>query len=399
MNKQNTRLKFISRVLPKSPVQASTGEPTGKYPFFTSSQIQNKFLNYYLFDSEYLIMGTGGSASIHYYNGKFTVSTDCIVLEITDDYSTKFVYYFLKSNQKVIEDLGFEGSGLKHLQKDFLFNLKIDNIPLEQQIQISDYLDNETIKIDAVIAKNKKLIQLLEEKRVVLINHIVTKGLNPNTPMKDSGIEWVGEIPKHWLVKNLKYIATLQTGTTPKRNIGISHEKGINWFTPGDFDNTYKLEQSDKYIEKEAIITNNIKIYPPNSILMVCIGATIGKLGVTNNVSYSNQQITAILPKPNMHYMYLLYYLISNTDYIKETANFTTLPILNNQHLSAFSILCPPLHEQKEIADYLDNENFKINLIISKIKENIILLEEYKNSLIYNVVMGNIDISGEKYEY
>ena len=101
--------------------------------------------------------------------------------------------------------------------------------------------------------------------------------------MQDSGIEWIGEIPEHWDVKNLKYVANLQTGTTPKKNVGINTDEGINWFTPGDFDNTYKLINSNKYIEKQAIKSNNIIIYPPNSILMVCIGATIGNTRIVSN--------------------------------------------------------------------------------------------------------------------
>ena len=269
--------------------------------------------------------------------------------------------------------------------------------PLTEQKQIATYLDKKTAKIDETISKNKQLIDLLEEKRIALINQVVTKGLNPEAPMKDSGIEWIGEIPENWEIKNLKYVANLQTGTTPKKNIGISLEEGINWFTPGDFDNTYKLLDSNRYIKKEAIISNNISIYPPNSILMVCIGATIGKLGVTQDISYSNQQITAILPKQNkIHFKYLLYYLISKTEYIKETANFTTLPILNNQHLSAFEILSPPYAEQKQIANYIDNEVNNINQILSKIDKNISLLEEYKTSLIHHVVTGKIDVRGEE---
>ena len=298
---------------------------------------------------------------------------------------------------------GFENNAAINIYGAKLFNSDLIKFAkfvmpksIDEQKQIANYLDKKTAKINKTISKNKKLIELLEEKRTALINEVVTKGLNPDVEMKDSGVEWIGEIPEHWDVTNLKHLANLQTGTTPSKNIGITLDKGINWFTPGDFDNSYKLNYSNKYITSDAIKTNNIKIYPPYSILMVCIGATIGKLGATNDFSYSNQQITAILPKIGVNYKYLLYYLISKTDYIKDTANFTTLPILNNQHLSSFKITQPPEDEQNKIGVYLDYENTKINSIITKIKENIVLLEEYKTSLIHHVVTGKIDVRGEE---
>lgn len=371
---KSTRLKFISKILPKAHIPASNGKPLGEFPFFTSSQIQNKFLDQYIFDSEYLILGTGGVASIHYYNGKFAVSTDCIVLEIDDNYYTKFVYYFLKANQKIIDDLGFEGSGLKHLQKDFLFNLKINNMPFNKQQQISNYLDNQIIKINTIISKNKELIALLEEKRITLIKNIVTKGLNPNAPMKYSGIDWIGEIPENWQIAFLKRFAySISSGKT--KNV---EEEG-----------KYPLHGSTGVIG-----TTNSLDYNGTFILIARVGAYAGKthiakgkMGITDNtliVDYTSK----------INYKFLFYIL---TIYDFKTLTIGSgQPLITGNDVKNIKITIPPLNEQNAIADYLDKEISKINEIMSKIDENIHLLEEYKTSLIYNSVNGKIDTKGEE---
>ena len=303
---------------------------------------------------------------------------------------------------KYVFQVGFENNATENIYGAKLFNTDLIKfarfvmpVDKEEQIKIATFLDNKTLKINENITKNKELISLLEEKKAVLINQVVTKGLNLNGTMKESGIDWIGEIPEHWKIKSLKRIANLQTGTTPKKNKGISKDNGINWFTPGDFNKSFKLISSDKFIHEKIVMENNIRVFPPNSILLVCIGATIGKIGFTTGISYSNQQITAILPKKDIYYKYLLYFLISITDYIKNTANYTTLPIINNQYLSELKIIIPSMDEQKEIACYLDKETSQIDQIISKIQENIDLLEEYKTSLIHYVVTGKIDVRDE----
>ena len=380
--------------LPSGMVQNCQIDEKDVYKYITEKGLLNSATKYIGRNSVLIALTGATCANIGYLTFKATANQSVISIEPYETFS-KYIYYALLSQREQILDKK-TGGAQSGINEEDVKHILIPTMNFEEQKQIANYLDKKTAKIDATIAKNEELIQLLEEKRVALINQVVTRGLNPDVPMKDSGVEWIGEIPEHWEVNSLKHLANLQTGTTPSKNIGITTNDGINWFTPGDFDNTFKLTYSNKFITSDAIKTNNIKIYPPYSILMVCIGATIGKLGATNDFSYSNQQITAILPKIGVNYKYLLYYLISKTDYIKETANFTTLPILNNQHLSSFEITQPPKDEQKQIGNYLDYENTKINSTITKIQENISFLEEYKTSLIHHVVTGKIDVRGEE---
>ncbi|MBE3101763.1 MAG: restriction endonuclease subunit S [Firmicutes bacterium] len=161
--------------------------------------------------------------------------------------------------------------------------------------------------------------------------------------MKDSGIEWIGEIPEGWDCVKLKYMANLKTGTTPSSTQMQYFEGDFNWYTPGDFTEDIILKESSRKLHSTVISDNQVPLFPANSILIIGIGATTGKIGYTNFESSSNQQITAIMPKTNIQSKYLMYWLISIVDFIKGTTLFTTLPILNNQALGSVLCLQPQL--------------------------------------------------------
>ncbi|GHV79196.1 type I restriction-modification protein subunit S [Spirochaetia bacterium] len=216
---------------------------------------------------------------------------------------------------------------------------------------------------------------------------------NMSTRMKPSGIEWIGDIPKDWKVKRLRYIAELKTGTTPVGNEGINYdENGFNWYTPGDFNPSLILSHSERYIEKDIIKREKIKLYSSGSVLLVGIGATVGKIGYCDHPVYSNQQITAIIPF-NVFGKYLLYYTSSNTNYIRDNALYTTLPIINNEYLSNILICVPPISEQQAIASFLDERCEKIDGIIADMEQQVEVLKQYKTSLITETVTKGLDKS------
>ena len=211
--------------------------------------------------------------------------------------------------------------------------------------------------------------------------------------MKDSKIDWIGYIPQEWNVKKIKYCAYLKTGTTPDGNDGIVDEDSdYNWYTPGDFVDNYILQLSERNILKNAVKKYHIKLYSPGSVLMVCIGATVGKIGYIDKYAYSNQQITALMPKKNIIGKFLLYLLSAMTKYMNENAQYTTLPIINNTYLSSINIVLPNrIEEQQAIADFLDEKCEKIDKVIGKIEEQIQVLEDYKKSLITETVTKGLD--------
>ena len=234
----------------------------------------------------------------------------------------------------------------------------------------------------------EKQIALLQQYKKSLITETVTKGLDKSVPMKDSGFEWIGEIPEHWRLKRLKYIAKLKTGTTPPGNEGINYdENGINWFTPSDFLPNMQLDTSEKYIDRETIRYANIQTYPRGSVLLVAIGATVGKIGISKNNAYSNQQITAVIPQ-HISGNYLLYYLASKSPYIKDNALYTTLPIINNSYLQNITIVVPPTTEQEKIVEFLNRKCSIIDELIEDKNKLLLRLQQHKKSLIYEYVTG-----------
>lgn len=209
--------------------------------------------------------------------------------------------------------------------------------------------------------------------------------------MKDSGVSYIGGIPSDWAVKRLKYVSELQTGTTPSENEGINlDDEGINWFTPGDFSENLLLDLSEKHISVEAVKKFNVKLYPNESILLVAIGATVGKIGYASNTSYSNQQVTALKPF-DLESKFLLYYMQSIKQSIKDNALYTTLPIINNGYLSTIQICIPEKNEQKVIAELLDDKTSQLDAIIEKSKASIEKLQAYRKSVIYEAVTKGLD--------
>ena len=122
--------------------------------------------------------------------------------------------------------------------------------------------------------------------------------------MKDSGVDWIGAIPKDWDILNLKYVASLKTGGTPQDKVGISDEGDIPWITPQDLNDSFFINTSSQYIDSNSVKMNKYSLFPPQSTLLVCI-ASIGKVGISTVSSYSNQQITALMPNKKIYPLYL----------------------------------------------------------------------------------------------
>lgn len=266
---------------------------------------------------------------------------------------------------------------------------------VEEQQQIANYLDKKTAKIDATIAKNEELIQLLEEKRVALINQVITKGLNPDVPMKDSGVEWIGEIPEHWDVDCLKHNVILNaktlTDTTDNDyefyyvDIGsVSLENGIEKYEHMSFEDA--PSRARRVVKKDDVIISTVRTY------LKAIAIIPDKEDIIVSTGF------AVLTPNKIDSRYLGYMVKTEyfTNLVSAHSVGVSYPAINSTDLVNLDILIPPNNEQKQIADYLDNEVSNINDIITKVTENINLLEEYKTSLIHHVVTGKIDVRGEE---
>lgn len=213
--------------------------------------------------------------------------------------------------------------------------------------------------------------------------------------MKDSGIEWIGEIPKDWDKGHLKYYTQIKTGGTPSTSNQVWFDGDVLWFTPGDFDNIL-LNDSKRKLSNLAVLFRVANLFPANTTMIVGIGGTAGKVGYTIKESYCNQQITALINKSNTYPKYITYLMLCFSDVLKDNALYTTLPILNNQFIGNFSICIPKkLSEQRKIADFLDSKCSEIDATAENIQKEISLLEEYKKSVITEAVTKGLNPDAE----
>ena len=330
-------------------------------------------------------------------NGTAFGTTELHVVQPGEEIDGRFLFYLSISElfRKLGEGAMYGAGGQKRVPDRFIKDFRAPVPPLHLQEKIADFLDRKTAEIDTLIAKKGRLLDLLAEKRTALITRAVTKGLNPDAPMKDTGIEWLGEIPAHWVVRSVRRLSfKVKTGTTPP-STGINYfsEDGIDWYTPGDFSNGITLNGAERKISHEAVEKNVCRQFPSNSVLLVGIGATLGKVGVPSGVSSANQQINAIITLPETDKNYLAYYLYSRQNELKMMSAASTLGIINQDRTKQFLCPFPPTKEQKEIAAYCSGKIDELASIEKNIRSAVERLQEYRSALITNAVTGQINVA------
>ncbi len=321
---------------------------------------------------------------------KLAINQGCISCVPAIECDIRYYYFILSIYTEQFNLLG-SGTTFKEISSKDFGNFTVPVPSVSVQKKLADYLDRKCSRIDAVIARQQKVIEKLKAYKLSVITEAVTKGLNPDVPMKDSGIEWIGEIPEHWKIAKIKNYCQLKTGVTPSISNAEWFGGEVQWFTPGDFNESYRLSKSKRTLSRKALESNVAVIAPANTVMIIGIG-TAGKVGLADVECSFNQQITALLAN-SVNPKFLMYWMIANTKFLRETALFTTLPILNNQTIGNYLLLCPANRiEEKQIVDFLDEKCNEIESTISA-KENIIdKLVDYKKALIYEVVTGKKEV-------
>ena len=204
---------------------------------------------------------------------------------------------------------------------------------------------------------------------------------------KDSGVSWIGEIPEGWKCTQIRrYLSCVCTGATPPGAAEKYYSNiGTPWFTPGDFKDFNVLKDSSKYLSEEG--NDIMKKYPANTILMIGIGGTMGKVALSPMECSFNQQINALLTKGEIDNKFVVYYLKIERDNIFNTAKFTTLPILNQSETKRIPIVVPSLSEQHAVVSYLDKKTAQIDRFITEAEREIEKLNELKQAQIAHLVM------------
>ena len=326
-------------------------------------------------------VGTIGRTYVYDFEKPMAFQRSVTFIRFYDGINPQFYKYYVQSSiyQNLLISLA-KTSAQSGIYMGDLMNTTTIKIPPFEQTAIANYLDHKTTQIDTLIAKKEQFISLLQEERTAVINQAVTKGLDPNVKMKDSGIEWLGEIPEHWEVKKLAFeFNTLNTKRVPLS----AEERG-------------KMESRiyDYYGASGVIDKVENYIFDEELILIGEDGANL--LTRTKRLAFIasgrywvNNHAHIIKPiNGNIYYFCELLELIDYTIYISGSAQ----PKLTQEALMSIKIPVPPISEQNKIFDYLKDEFNKIDTIISKSQQEIELLKEYKTALISEVVTGKVDV-------
>lgn len=406
----STTLKRIAEVKDGTHDTPSYVEEEG-IPFITTKDLSNGNISFenckYISYDDYLsinkrsnvengdiimpMIGSIGSPIIVKTEKPFSIKNLALIKK-NRECDLRYICYYLNSEATLYQfGLCTSGGVQNFISLGVLRNLGIPKIDKEEQTAIANYLDRKTTQIDTLITKKEQFISLLQEERTAVINQAVTKGLDPKVKMKDSGIEWLGEIPEHWEVKKLKFVSKITRGAIlrPVDEPSYFDDNG-EWTYLNISDATI----CDKYLDygklrlSELGSTKSARVEPNN--LIITASATIGKPFVNKiPVCVHDGFIPITELKVNIDFLY---------NYFKNPQLFNGLGKSNTQKniyledVKNLIIPIPNLEEQLLIARYIEEEIIRIETLISKSLQEIELLKEYKTALISEVVTGKVDV-------
>ena len=373
-------------------------EIPGDFPYWGANGIVD-YINDYLFDEDLVLLGEDGAPFFEDYKpvafsvrGKIWVNNHIHVLK-PKGINSNYLTYCLN-----ITDYSYfiSGSTRDKLTQNDMSEIQLPFPTAEEQEAVVTYLDDATSRIDALIEKKEQMIELLKEKRIALITHAVTKGLDPNVKMKDSGIEWLGQVPEHWVVAKVGSGYSIQLGKMlqPEQNLEselmIPYLKAINV----QWDNITISEDNFMWGSSEEIVKYGIQ----KGDLLVCEGGEAGRSAILKEdiKGYIIQNALHRVRSNNNCVIYLKYLLqiASNLNWFDIICNKATIAHFTKDKFAEMVIPLPPKKEQQEIIASIEPIIVYIDTLIQKQEQMIELLTEYRSSLIHHAVTGKIDLRG-----
>ena len=339
------------------------------------------------------LAGQGKTKGMVAYTSIETTCNQSMAAIVPKNYHYKFLYYWLDSNYQNIRNLT-GGDNRDGLNLAVLSNIPCPKISIVEQTQIVSFLNTETTRIDNLITKQEKLIELLEEQRKSIISHAVTKGLNPNAPMKDSGVEWLGDVPEHWEVTRLKNIGKSIIGLTYSPNEICNPDDDSYLVLRSSNVQNGQLSFLDNVYVK-SYVSEKLKI-KKNDILICSRNGSrdlIGKNTIIKNPP-KNSTFGAFMTVYRSEHADYVYWILNSYIFKAQAGSYltTTVNQLTINNLNSMTVPFAPTSEQNEIVEFLSTENLKFNNLISKQKALIEKLKEYRASIISHAVTGKIDV-------
>lgn len=347
---------------------------SGIYPVYGSGGVFAKATDF-LYDGKSVLFGRKGTIDKpRLAAGRFWTVDTMFYSEIDRHACPEFVYHVATT---IPYSLYSTSTALPSMTQDDLKNHAVLIPSFTEQRQIATYLNRETAKIDKLIVKQQKLIKLLQEKRQAVISQAVTKGLDPNVKMKDSGVEWLGEVPEHWNVKKLKYVCRVTTGNKDTQD---AVEDGEFPF----FVRSQTIERINSYsFEGEGVLTAG-----DGAGVGKVFHHHVGKLAFHQRV-YLLYSFSGYLPRLMFHHLREHFYNVALGGQAKSTVDSLRMPIFLN-----FEVPIPPSGEQKKILENIEDIQSKYQQLILKANIQIDLLKEHRQALITAAVTGKIDVRG-----
>ena len=349
---------------------------------------------------------TTGKSAIVETDEEFNVwSPLCLIRSNTKKIRPQFFFQSLQSGyfRKSVE-LAWSFGTQPNIGMNVIENLKIILPTLNEQTLISQYLDKKTSQIDSLIEKIERKIELLKEQRTSLINQCVTKGLNPDVEMKDSGIEWIGEIPSHWKVKRLKYFSSVELSSVDRHIVEDEIPVDVCHYTQ-----VYKNEKINKTtkLSKGTCTPQELKKFSlfKGDILLTKDSESPDDIGIPTFIEevlegtvcgYHLCHIRVLEREMNPEFLYRFIESTTIQRYFSISSNGVTRFGLGKSTIENVPILLPPPVDQQTIADKINRFSTLILSTISKETKRIELLKEYRQSLVSNVVTGKVKITEEK---
>lgn len=365
-------------------IDANEFDNDNDYPVFGGNGLRG-YACKYNHNGEYILIGRQGAlcGNVNFASGKFWATEHAVVVYSKKSINKKWYAYLLEImnlNQYAIS------AAQPGLSVEKIRRLMLPYISNAEQAAIANYLDTKTAAIDRKIELLTAKADKYKALRRSLINETVCRGLNPNAPLKDSGIEWIGMIPEHWEVKRFKSIANTIKG----RNLELSDTY---------FENSLP-NLSLEYLRNESV-TFDTYCYTPdkiqrvttNDMIIIWDGAGVGEI-LKGKDGFLSSTIAKIVVDKKKYNSKFLYHLRFSIEYIlKMIPAGMGIPHLNPQVLNSFNCPCPPLNEQVEIANYLNEKTTQIDTILTNISEQITKLTQLRKTLINDVVTGKIKVA------
>ena len=319
-------------------------------------------------------------------------SSEFCVIKILENHTKYFWYQLISHGFIFMVDRSTYGTKMPRANSDFIRSLYVNIPPLPEQQRIAGFLDRKCAEIDSIITKTKATIEQYKSLKQSVITQAVTKGIRPDRPMKDSGIEWIGEIPQEWSKdKVFRSFSIIGSGTTPKSSDDSNYEGNINWIQSGDINGEVLLSVK-KHLSYEAVKEYSaLRLYSSPFIVIAMYGASIGNLSISEIDSCVNQAC-CVLAEPKIRIKYAFYSIKAAKDYLITKAVGGGQPNISQDIVKSLWLPIPPVQEQQEISDYLDSKCAEIDRLIAAKEQLLTELESYKKSVIYEYVTGKKEV-------